>query len=75
MKGKGNRARRSATKIVTVKRADGSVETIGSHSGRESGEQNQPESKMKAREAEVVKRKSRIIEKGKKSVKIKMSRH
>lgn len=69
IKGNGKRARWSATKIVMTNRAAGSVEMMGSHVGLESGEHIQPDRRMKARDAEVVNKRSRIIENGTKSVK------
>jgi hypothetical protein len=69
IKGKGNLVSRSITRTVTVKKGAGSVETIGSHEGLESGEQNQPERRIKALDVEVVKSNKRIIENGTKSVK------
>ena len=69
IRGKGNLVRRRITRTVTVKKAGGSVETIGSQEGRESGEQNHPERRMKALDVEVVKSSRRIIENGTKSVK------
>jgi len=71
MRGNGNRASRRATRMATVKRADGRVEAMGSQSGRVSGPwgQYQPERRIRAREADVVKRRRRIMENGKKSAK------
>lgn len=69
IKGNGKRARWSATRIVMTNRAAGSVEMMGSHVGLESGEHNQPDSRMKARDAEVANKSNRIIENGMKSAK------
>ena len=55
--------------MATVKRAGGRVETMGSHVGLDTGEQNDSDSRIKARDAEVANRNNRIIENGAKSVK------
>lgn len=70
MKGNGNLARRRARRIATVKRADGSVDAMGSQSGRIASVvwgQCQPERRITARDTDVVNSKSRIMEKGKNS--------
>lgn len=69
MKGNGKRARWRATRKVITKKVDGRVETMGSHEGLESGEQNHPARRMKALDADAVNRNNRITENGAKSVK------